>query len=79
MTFIRFDHWQRLPGAQVEVWQEGILEGIRVVETATDDSKIVWVAADASGPRKLLERSSGYVLKVSPEQLLLRTEQRLPS
>lgn len=79
MKFIRFDDWRRLPGAQVEIWHDGSFLGIRLVEAATEDSKIVWVAADANGPRKLLERTSGYVLKISPEQVLLRTEQRLPS
>lgn len=79
MKFIRFDDWRRLPGAAVEVWHLGTLQGIRIVETATEDSNIVWVAADASGPRKLLQRRSGYVLRIHPEEVLLRTEHRLSS
>lgn len=74
MTFIRFDNWRRLPGAEVEVWLRGALERTGIMDAATEDSTIAWIAADTAGPRRLFERSNGFELRVSPEQLILRAE-----
>lgn len=74
MTFIRFDNWRRLRGAEVEVWLHGALERNGVIEEVTEDSTIAWVAADREGPRRLLERASGFELRICPEQLVFRAE-----
>lgn len=72
MTSIRFDDWQRLCGAEVEIWLDGILQRVGVIEETTNDSSIAWVAADAEEPRRLLERAAGFELRISPEQLVYR-------
>lgn len=79
MEFIRFDDWRRLPGTEVEVWHGGALQRIGVVDAATEDSTMAWVRADAYGPRKLLERASGFELRICPEQAILRAELSNPS
>lgn len=74
MPFIRFDNWRRLPGIEAEIWLHGDLKRTGVVDAASEDSTIAWVAADATGPRRLLERANGFELRISPEQLVLRAE-----
>lgn len=74
MKFIRFDDWRRLPGAKVEIWRHGVLQRVGVIEDSTEDSTIAWVQADALEPRRLLERSRGFELRVCPEQLILRVD-----
>jgi hypothetical protein len=79
MTYIKFDDWRRLTGAEVEVWHQGALQRIGVIDATTEDSTMAWVAADAHGPRRLLERASGFELRICPEQLILRVEPGKPS
>lgn len=76
MNFIRFDDWRRLRGAEVEIWLNDVLQRIGVIDEATEDSAIAWVAADLHGPRRLLERTRGFELRIGPEQLFLRADVR---
>lgn len=76
MTFIRFDDWRRLRGAEVEIWINGVLQRTGVIEEATEDSAMAWVAADVRGSRQLLERARGFELRIGPEQLIFRAEVR---
>ena len=72
MKFIRFDDWPRLRGAEVEIWLDGTLQRTGVIDEVTEDSAIAWVAADAKEPRRLLERASGFELRICSEQLVFR-------
>lgn len=74
MPFIRFDNWRRLPGIEAEIWLNGDLERTGVIDAASEDSTIAWVAADAINPRRLLERANGFELRISPEHPLIRAE-----
>ena len=76
MIFIRFDDWRRLRGAEVEIWFNGVLQRTGVIEEATEDSAVAWVAADVRGSRQLLERARGFELRIGREQLILRAEIR---
>lgn len=72
--FVIFDDWDRLPGAMVEIWAEGTLVRIGLVDAATDDSTIAWIAADGPFDRCLVEKSRGFELRVSGEEWLRRSE-----
>jgi hypothetical protein len=71
--YFRHDEWNSLRGAEVQVWRGGTLLRTGVVDAATDDSSIAWVAADANDRRRLVDKASGYVLKISSKQLILRS------
>jgi hypothetical protein len=76
MTFIRFDDWRRLRGAEAEIWLAGTLQRTGVIDEVTEDSAIAWVAADAKEPRRLFERASGFELRICPEQYIFRADIR---
>jgi hypothetical protein len=78
MKFIRFDEWRTLRGAEVEIWHDGHLQRTGIIDEATEDSAIAWVAADAKEPRRLLECASGFELRICPEQLVFRALPRRP-
>lgn len=52
--------WRRLPGARVEVRHHGKFVRIGVVDAATDDSSILWLARDGIDERMMIEKSSDY-------------------
>lgn len=68
--FVRFDDWSRLPGAEVEIWIDGSQVRIGLIDDATDDSLIVWVAADGNNHRCLLEKGCGVELGVSRDEMV---------
>lgn len=78
MKFIRFDDWRKLRGAEVEIWLDGALQRTGIIDGATEDSTIAWVAAAAKEPRRLLERASGFELRICFEQLVFRALPRRP-
>jgi hypothetical protein len=78
MKFIRFDDWRRLRGAEVEIWHDGHLQRTGIIDEATEDSTMAWVAADSKEPRRLLERGSGFELRICFEQLVLRAGPSTP-
>lgn len=52
--------WAQLPGRAVEVWLEGDRVMAGVVEQATDDGSVLWIAAHGAEPRRLFDKSTGY-------------------
>ncbi|MEO8283473.1 MAG: hypothetical protein ABI568_08725 [Pseudarthrobacter sp.] len=78
MKFIRFDDWRKLRGAEVEIWLDSALQRTGIIDEATEDSTMAWVAADSKEPRRLLERASGFELRISFDELVLRAGPSTP-
>jgi hypothetical protein len=70
--FVRFDDWIKLPGAEVEIWIGKRLARVGVIDAATDDSSIAWVAPDGPNERRILEKAHGVELRVSPFEMQRR-------
>ncbi|MDP5225600.1 MULTISPECIES: hypothetical protein [Arthrobacter] len=51
--------WSRLIGRTVEVWRQGELLVVGIVDQATPDDRTVWIAADGCRRRKLYDKSDG--------------------
>lgn len=49
------------------------LQRTGIIEAATENARIAWVAEDANGPRRLLERATGFELRTLPDQVILPT------
>jgi len=52
--------WARLPGHAVEVWLQGEYIAAGVVEQATEDDSVLWIAGEGICTRRLFDKSSGY-------------------
>ncbi|MET3903207.1 MULTISPECIES: hypothetical protein [unclassified Paenarthrobacter] len=52
--------WAQLVGHTVEVWllERHVLTG--VVEQASDDDSVLWIAAEGLSTRKLFDKPTGY-------------------
>ena len=71
--YYRHDDWHSLQGAEVQVWRGAALLRTGVIDAATEDSTIAWIAADANDRRWLVDKASGFQLKISTNQLILRS------
>lgn len=69
----RYDDWHSLQGAEVQVWRGATLLRTGVIDAATQDSAIAWIAADANDRRRLVDKASGFQLRISTQQLVLRS------
>jgi hypothetical protein len=74
MAFVRFDDWSRLPGAEAEAWQGGMLLLTGAIDAATRDSAVAWLVSDFTGERFLLEKANGIQLRISREQFIRRRD-----
>jgi hypothetical protein len=59
MDLRRIKDWRLLPGARVEVRQQGASVSRGYVDAVTDDGKILWLIAPAQG-RRLFEKAEFY-------------------
>ena len=64
-----YPDWKRLIGAHVELRRQQQFVRRGVVEDATPDSSILWLAADGINPRTMYEAAEGYSVWVEPQQL----------
>jgi predicted anti-sigma-YlaC factor YlaD len=60
---LRID-WSRLTGHTVEVWLMGQHVVTGVVEQATDDDSVLWIAGSGAFTRRLFDKSTGYEVRV---------------
>jgi hypothetical protein len=56
----RRDDWSQLVGRTVEVWLGSDLVTTGVVDQATSDDRVVWIAAQGIQRRKLYDKLTGY-------------------
>jgi hypothetical protein len=56
--------WGRLPGHTVEVWLLGEHVASGVVDQATEDDSVLWIAAEGISTRRVFDKSSGYQIWV---------------
>ncbi|MEA5453861.1 hypothetical protein SPF06_03920 [Sinomonas sp. JGH33] len=56
----RREDWSQLIGRTVEVWLGGRLVTTGVVDEATADDTVVWIAAQGIQRRKLYDKLTGY-------------------
>ena len=57
---IRHDDWSRLIGATVEIRCQGDTVRTGLVDQATKDSNILWLAQKGNNPRKMIDKAQGY-------------------
>lgn len=55
--------WSQLVGDCVEVWLSGEYVCTGIVEEATVDDSILWVAAEGTRTRQLFDKHSGYEVR----------------
>lgn len=67
-----FLEWSLLVGAVVDVRREGIFVRTGFVEDTTPSGDTAWIAADGLDRRIMIEKSAGYNLWITAEQLQLR-------
>jgi hypothetical protein len=67
-----FMEWSMLVGAVVDVRREGVFVRTGFVEDATPSGDTAWIAADGLDRRIMIEKSAGYDLWITAEQLQLR-------
>jgi hypothetical protein len=67
-----FLEWSMLVGAVVDVRRDGVFVRTGFVEDATPSGDMAWIAADGLDRRIMIEKSAGYVLWITAEQLQLR-------
>ncbi|MDQ0823851.1 hypothetical protein QFZ60_000024 [Arthrobacter sp. B2I5] len=64
-----FHEWAKLAGAEVEVRLDGALYRYGRIEAATADGAIAWLAQDGLEERTLIDKDSGYEIRLAPRQL----------
>ncbi|WP_249336069.1 hypothetical protein [Sinomonas gamaensis] len=56
----RREDWSQLVGRTVEVWLGANLVSTGIVDQATSDDMVVWIAAQGIQRRKLYDKLTGY-------------------
>jgi hypothetical protein len=64
-----YHDWARLQGATVEVLRDGAVVRNGFVDAATADGTMVWLAQEGLSSRVLIDKPSGYEIRVAPDQL----------
>lgn len=54
------EDWSQLSGRTVEVWRGCEYIGMGVVELASADDTVLWLAADGNRTRRLYDKQSGF-------------------
>ena len=65
----KYSQWNALIGARVEIRHHGIVIRNGTVDAATDDSSVLWVAAEGVQPRTMYEAALVYQVWVKPQEL----------
>jgi hypothetical protein len=61
--------WTLLIHALVEIRRNGHVIRTGYVEDAMPDSSAIWIAADATSPRRMFEAAEGHQVWVTPQEL----------
>jgi len=69
MVLQNYPDWQRLVGAVVQIRRENQVIRTGVVEDATPDSSLLWLAADGVHQRTMYAAAENYKAWVEPQQL----------
>ncbi|WP_426997963.1 hypothetical protein [Pseudarthrobacter sp. N5] len=64
-----FSDWQRLRGAEVDIYLGPEFVRRAAVDAATDDGQILWLAAGGPFGRTLIDKAEGYEVWITPTQL----------
>lgn len=64
--------WQLLIGANVDIRREGVFVRAGVVEDVTPSGETAWIAANGIDRRTMIEKSVGYELWISAQELQRR-------
>lgn len=75
----RHDAWQNLVGARVEVRKNGAVVREGLVDDAMPDASALWIAADGSTSRELIEAAEGFEVWVEPRKLEGKLAYRMTS
>ena len=67
----RYEHtgWEGLAGAVVEIRQDGQIVRTGIVDDAMPDGSAIWIAPDSTHPRRIYEKSEGFLVYVEPHLL----------
>jgi hypothetical protein len=71
--------WNILINALVEIRHNGQVIRTGLVEDAMPDSSAVWIAADATHPRRMFEVAQGHQVWVTPQELTGDLNNRMTS
>ncbi|WP_353710705.1 hypothetical protein [Arthrobacter sp. K5] len=69
MKLENHNQWSALIGARVEIRHNGVAIRNGAVDDATDDSSVLWIAAEGVQPRTMYEAALGYQAWVKPQEL----------
>ncbi|MDQ1060816.1 hypothetical protein QFZ23_004781 [Arthrobacter globiformis] len=65
-----FLEWERLRGAEVDVYLGSEFVRRATVDAVTDDGNILWLAAEGPFSRTLIDKAQGYEVWLAPSHLL---------
>ncbi|SCC30295.1 hypothetical protein GA0061083_0061 [Pseudarthrobacter enclensis] len=51
--------WSSLVGEPVEIWREGRRVRTGLIEQATSDDSVLWIAAEGALPREMFDKYAG--------------------
>jgi hypothetical protein len=71
VTRFRVDDWYRLPSTNVEIRRYGVFVRNGMIESATPDSRMLWLSSEGVDSRVLLDKQDGYEVWIQPHQLQL--------
>ncbi|MFC9769871.1 MULTISPECIES: hypothetical protein [unclassified Pseudarthrobacter] len=63
-----YHDWSKLQGAIVEVLHDGAVVRDGYVDAATADGTMLWLAQEGPWNRMLIDKGSGYEIRVAPDQ-----------
>jgi hypothetical protein len=69
--------WEGLIGAIVEIRHNGSVVRTGMVDDAMTDGSAIWISADSSQPRRIYEKSEGFLVYVEPRQLTGKSTYRM--
>lgn len=69
MNTHKHSQWEVLVGAFVEVRHQGLVVRRGIVEEAMPDGSAIWITAEGNLPRRIYEKSEGFLIYVEPQLL----------
>ena len=70
-------HWEDLIGALVEIRHNGQIVRTGMVDEVMPDGSALWVTSDSSHPRRIYEKSEGFMVYVEPQMLTGKSTYRM--
>ncbi|MDI2037294.1 hypothetical protein [Paenarthrobacter nitroguajacolicus] len=69
MNTHKHSEWEVLVGAFVEVRHQGLVVRRGIVEEAMPNGSAIWITAEGTLPRKIYEKTEGFLIYVEPQML----------